>query len=153
MCDSLEKKKYLSELMNKQLKTVKLSRRLLYKDLQRIVKYIESSIFDENECCVWNGYVTNTKTTKKGTYTNFFFRNKKVALHRLLYENFVGELSDDYYLKFSCDDEYKGKCCNINHMIKYKYNLIYVEENTEKINKNTKNNIVEDNKEIKISFD
>jgi hypothetical protein len=119
---NLEKKKYLRELISNQLKNIQPTRRLLYKDLCRISKYIDSSIFDENECCLWNGYITNSQNMRKGTYINFFFRNKKVALHRLLYENFVGALSDDYYLKFSCDDENKGKCCNINHMIKYKYN-------------------------------
>ncbi len=120
---NLEKKKYLRELISNQLKNIQPNRRLLYKDLCRISKYIDSSIFDEDECCLWNGYITNSKNARKVTYINFFFRNKKVALHRLLYENFVGILSDDYYLKFSCDDdENKGKCCNINHMIKYKYN-------------------------------
>jgi len=123
MSQSLEKKKYLSELISNQLRNIQPNRRLLYKDLCRITKYIESSIFDENECCAWNGYVTNSKKSQKGTYINFFFRNKKVALHRLLYENFVNALTDDYYLKFTCDDENnKGKCCNVNHMIKYKYN-------------------------------
>ena len=122
---NLEKKKYLRELISNQLKNIQPSRRLLYKDLCRISKYIISSIFDEDKCCLWNGYITNSKNVRKGTYINFFFRNKKVALHRLLYENFVGVLSDDYYLKFSCcDDENKGKCCNINHMIKYKYNSV-----------------------------
>lgn len=120
---SLEKKKYLKELVTNQLKTVPPNRRLIYKDLARITKYIETSIFDENVCCIWDGYVTNAKNAKKGTYINFFFRNKKVALHRLLYENFVGQLGDDYYLKFSCEnDENRGKCCNVNHMLKYKYN-------------------------------
>ena len=120
---SLEKKKYLKELITNQLKTVPPNRRLIYKDLARITKYIDSSIFDEDTCCIWDGYVTNAKNAKKGTYINFFFRNKKVALHRLLYENFVGILGDDYYLKFSCEnDENKGKCCNVNHMLKYKYN-------------------------------
>jgi hypothetical protein len=119
---SLEKKKYLKELVTNQLKTVPPNRRLIYKDLARITKYIDSSIFDD-ECCIWDGYITNAKNAKKGTYINFFFRNKKVALHRLLYENFVGTLSDDYYLKFSCEnEENKGKCCNVNHMLKYKYN-------------------------------
>jgi len=123
MSQSLEKKKYLSELISNQLRNIQPNRRLVYKDLCRISKYIDSSIFDEDECCIWNGYVTNAKKSRKGTYINFFFRNKKVALHRLLYENFVGILSDDYYLKFSCDDDdNKGKCCNIHHMIKYKYN-------------------------------
>lgn len=119
----LEKKKFLRELVSHQLKNVPPNRRLIYKDLARITKYIESSIFDEDDCCIWDGYVTNAKNAKKGTYINFFFRNKKVALHRLLYENFVDKLGDDYYLKFSCEnEENKGKCCNVNHMIKYKYN-------------------------------
>lgn len=121
---SLEKKKHLKELITNQLKTVQSNRRLIYKDLARITKYINSSIFDDDTCCIWDGYVTNAKNSKKGTYINFFFRNKKVALHRLLYENFIGPLGDDYYLKFSCEnEENKGKCCNVNHMLKYKYNL------------------------------
>jgi hypothetical protein len=129
---SLEKKKFLKELVSHQLKNVPPNRRLIYKDLARITKYIETSVFDENECCIWDGYVTNAKNAKKGTYINFFFRNKKVALHRLLYENFVGPLGDDYYLKFSCDkDDNKGKCCNINHMTKYKYNSIVEDESLE----------------------
>lgn len=121
--DNCNKKKILDELISKQLKNVNLERKLYNKDLRRIVKYINMSIFDENKCCMWNGYVTNEANAKRGTYVNFFFRNKKVALHRLLYENFVGVLGDENYLKFSCDDyENCGKCCNINHMIKYKYN-------------------------------
>lgn len=120
---SLEKKKFLKELVDNQLKDIVPNRRLTYKDLARITTYIESSIFDEDKCCMWNGYITNAKNAKKGTYINFFFRNKKVALHRLLYENLVGPLGDNYYLKFSCEnEENKGKCCNVNHMIKYKYN-------------------------------
>lgn len=118
-----KKKKILDELITKQLKNVNQERKLYNKDLRRIVKYIDSSIFDDNKCCKWNGYVTNEANAKRGTYVNFFFRNKKVALHRLLYENFVGILGEENYLKFSCDDyENCGKCCNINHMIKYKYN-------------------------------
>ena len=123
---TLETKKFLKELVTNQLKHVESSRRLLYKDLCRISRYIDSSAFDEKKCCIWDGYVTNATNVKKGTYINFFFRNKKVALHRLLYDNFVETLGDDYYLKFSCDDgKNKGKCCNVNHMIKYKYNSIH----------------------------
>lgn len=119
----LTKKKFIKELVSNQLEHVNPTRRLVHKDICRIVKYLNSSIFDENECCIWDGYITNATNSKKGTYINFFFRNRKVALHRLLYENYVGELGDDYYLKFSCDDDKnKGKCCNIHHMIKYKYN-------------------------------
>ena len=37
----------------------------------------------------------------------------------MLYINFVGELSNDEYLKFTC--EKKGKCCNISHLKKFQY--------------------------------
>lgn len=148
MCtkNSLERKKYLRELISNQLKTIQPDRRLLFKDLCRITKYINSSVFTD-ECCLWEGYVTNAKNAKKGTYINFFFRNKKVALHRLLYENFVGPLGDDYYLKFSCDgEENKGKCCNIHHMIKYKYNInkSETEQISEPVKKKTEKEIEKD---------
>ncbi len=56
---------------------------------------------------------------EKSVLLNFYFRNKKVALHRLLYSNFVAPLDSSEYLKFNCDN--KGICCNINHYEKYKY--------------------------------
>lgn len=161
---SLEKKKYLKELVANQLKTVSPDRRLIYKDLVRITKYINSSVFDENNCCNWLGYVTNATNVKKGTYINFFFRNKKVAFHRLIYENYVGPLGDDYYLKFTCEnEENKGKCCNVNHMLKYKYNanidtsIICVEcdvsnENENKNEKDKKTNI-ENKPSLIVTFD
>jgi hypothetical protein len=130
--ENADKKKFLDELINKQIKNVPIERKLHNKDLRRIVKYINTSIFNEDNCCMWNGYVTNESNSKRGTYVNFFFRNKKVALHRLLYENFVGPLGDDYYLKFSCDDNINdGKCCNINHMLKYKYITSHLNQNNE----------------------
>lgn len=141
---SVDKKKILDELITKQLKNISMERKLHNKDLRRIVKYIHSSIFDENKCCMWNGYVTNETNSKRGTYVNFFFRNKKVALHRLLFENFVGSLGEDYYLKFSCDDNLsEGKCCNVHHMIKYKYNNF---QKTEEDHENKKN--IENGKNI-----
>ncbi|ATZ80740.1 hypothetical protein BMW23_0694 [Bodo saltans virus] len=130
-----DKKKIIKEMNEKQLKNVAIERKLHFKDMTRISKYIESSIFNEKECCLWNGYITNESNFKRGTYINFFFRNKKVALHRLLYENYVEPLSDDYYIKFTCDENNCGKCCNINHMIKYKYN------NVLKINNKVQENI------------
>jgi hypothetical protein len=145
---SLEKKKYLKELVKNQLKTVAPSRRLINGDHVRLAKYIDSSIFDEDQCCVWGGYITNAKNAKKGTYINFYFRKKKVALHRLLYENYVGELGDEYYLKFSCDNENKGKCCNVNHMLKYKYNSTDNDqselENSKEQEKNAENNVTKE---------
>jgi hypothetical protein len=118
---NVEKKKLIRELISHQLKNIPIDKRLQYRDLCRIAKYISSSIFDEEECCIWEGYITNAKNAKKGTYINFFFRNNKVALHRLFYINFVGHLNEYEYLKFTCVN--KGKCCNINHLIKYRYNV------------------------------
>ncbi|QKF93819.1 hypothetical protein QKU48_gp0361 [Fadolivirus algeromassiliense] len=109
----------LSEMLRRQLKNVPADKKLKYNDLKRLCKYINSNIFDESTCCLWNGYITNIKNESKGVYINFYFRGKKAALHRLLYINFVGELTDDEYLKFSCEN--KGKCCNIAHLNKFKY--------------------------------
>lgn len=109
----------LRELLLKQIKTVPQDKKLQYTDLKRICKYIGGSIFDEHKCCLWNGYITNVNNSNKGTYINFYFRNKKVALHRLLYINFVDELQDDEYLKFSCEN--KGRCCTVSHLKKFQY--------------------------------
>lgn len=107
------------ELIKKQLPDVPSQWKLNINDMKRICKYIDTSIFDKNNCCMWNGYITNMNNSNKGTYVNFYFRNKKVALHRLLYSNFVAPLDSSEYLKFNCDN--KGICCNINHYEKYKY--------------------------------
>lgn len=113
-------KQIFKELVSKQIKNVPGNKKLQFNDIKRIAKKISASIFDENICSIWNGYITNENNTSKGTYVNFYFRRKKVALHRLLYANFVGELQDIEYLKFNCEN--KGKCCNIHHMNKFKYN-------------------------------
>lgn len=107
------------ELIKKQLPDVPSQWKLNINDMKRICKYIDSSIFDKTNCCIWKGYITNMNNSNKGTYVNFYFRNKKVALHRLLYSNFVAPLDSSEYLKFNCDN--KGICCNINHYEKYKY--------------------------------
>jgi hypothetical protein len=122
----------LKELLSKQIKTVPQDKKLQYTDLKRICKYVTSSIFEENKCCLWNGYITNINNSNKGTYINFYFRNKKVALHRLLYINFVDELRDDEYLKFSC--EHKGRCCNIYHLKKFQYQKLDPETVQTKVN-------------------
>ncbi|AYV85121.1 MAG: hypothetical protein Satyrvirus4_18 [Satyrvirus sp.] len=107
------------ELIRHQLPNVPTQWKLNINDMKRICKYIDTSIFDKDYCCIWNGYITNMNNSNKGTYVNFYFRNKKVALHRLLYSNFVAPLDSSEYLKFNCDN--KGICCNINHYEKYKY--------------------------------
>ena len=134
---------HLRELLDKQIKVLDNTKKLQFSDLKRISKYIDSSIFNEDNCCLWTGYVTNEKNTNKGTYINFYYRKKKVALHRLLYINFVEELDNTDYLKFSCPN--KGKCCNVNHMKKFKYhNFENIEENVSTKNKIIKKQIDED---------
>ena len=116
----MSKSSIIAELFNNQLKQMNPKFKLQYSDLQRIAKYINSSLFDKHKCCVWTGYITNKDNDAKGTYINFYFKKKKMALHRLLYLNFVGELDDTEYLKFNC--EHRGECCNVNHMMKNFYN-------------------------------
>lgn len=109
----------LNELIKKQLKNIDHEKKLNYNELKRLSKYIDTTIFDETQCCMWNGYITNLNNPSKGIYINFYFRGKKPVLHRLLYANFVGSLNDDEYLKFVCTN--KGKCCNIKHLQKFNY--------------------------------
>ncbi len=133
---------FLKELLINQIKNIDSNKKLNYGDIKRISKFLTSSIFSENTCSIWNGYVTNEKNQSKGTYINFYYNKKKIALHRLLYINYIGEISNKEYIRFVCDN--KGKCCNINHMKKYSYNRNFI-----KIN-NTNNNTNPNN--INISF-
>jgi hypothetical protein len=121
--------KLFTELIQKQRPNILIDKKLQLNDLKRICKYVSNSIFNPSKCCIWNGYITNANNENKGTYINFYFQSRKVALHRLLYYNFIGELENDEYLKFDCEN--KGRCCNINHISKYKYRQ----------KKTTKNNI------------
>lgn len=139
----------LRELLTKQIKSVPQDKKLQYTDLKRICKYIGGSIFDENQCCLWNGYITNVNNTNKGTYINFYFRNKKVALHRLLYINFVGDLGDDEYLKFSCEN--KGRCCSIAHLRKFQYQKGETQQKVRKASKKQSSNQKQDNMVVNIT--
>jgi hypothetical protein len=105
----------LIELIKKQKKIIPVDKKLLLNDIKRISKYLTSSIFG-NECSLWTGYITVIKNDEKNSYVNFYYCGKKYALHRLLYQNFIGDLLDSEYIKFKCPN--KGKCCNINHFYK-----------------------------------
>ncbi len=113
------KNELFKELLTKQLKNICPSKKLQFNDIKRISKFLAETIFDENKCSLWNGYITNEKNQHKGTYINFYFNKKKIALHRLLYINYIGDITNDEYIKFSCEN--KGKCCTIAHMKKYTY--------------------------------
>lgn len=123
------KERFIVEMLEKQQNNINYKNKLHYNDMKRISKYINQSIFHPTECCIWNGYITNI-TNNKGIYINFFFNCKKVALHRLLYINFIENLSNEDYIKFLCPN--KGKCCNINHMKKFKYNKYCSSDTVEK---------------------
>ena len=95
--------------------------RLSYSDMKRVAKNIRVNPFGRG-CCLWYGYVTNSSNPKKGNYINFYYRGKKRALHRLMYENYIGNLEDTEYLKFTCSNP--GRCINVTHMKKSKYKRI-----------------------------
>jgi len=131
------------ELIKKQRNDCKETKKLNLSDMKRISKNLQYSIFDCSSCSLWNGYVTNKSQKSKTSYINFYFRHKKVALHRLLYENYVSSIPDNQYLKYTCEN--KGVCCNINHMYTLEPNNKTTEipkENTKKKIKKEKNLIV-----------
>jgi CRISPR/Cas system-associated endoribonuclease Cas2 len=134
---------FLQELIDKQLKNVDFEHKLSYSDMKRICKNLKKSIFNKNdECAIWGGYITNNKNGKQ--YINFYFKKKKVALHRLLYINYIGNVNSSEYLKLSCTNS--GKCCSINHL-----KIANSKENTDKnincsIINNKKNKDNKDNK-------
>ena len=128
--------KVLSELVSKQLKKVDNNKKFDYQDIKRLSKYVPDSIFQTDKCVLWTGYITNKDNFEKGVYINFYFRNKKYALHRLLYLNFIGNLYDDEYLRFTCEN--KGCCCNINHLSKIEKNNKITQTTNLMINENNK---------------
>ena len=75
--EKINRSDILNELIIKQLKNVPSEKKLYYNDLERLVKYIDRSIFDKKKCCLWSGYVTNSNVKKKIKYVNFYFRKKK----------------------------------------------------------------------------
>ena len=112
-------------MLNKQLKNVNAQNKLNFNDIKRISKFLTTSIFSEDNCSLWTGYITNENNNLKGTYINFYYNKKKIALHRLLYENYIDKINEDDYIKFTCIN--KGKCCNINHLKKYRPNQYVIQ--------------------------
>ena len=120
MTNKYKNNNIFKNMLNKQRTNIQYDKKLQLNDIKRICKYINLDIFNSDDCCIWTGYITNQNNSLKGTYINFYFNKKKVALHRLLYHNFIDDISEDEYLKFSCKN--KGICCNVNHFAKFKYN-------------------------------
>ena len=121
--DKDNKDTILVDLIQNQKNNVNNDKKLLYNDKRRVSKYLSTSIFGD-ECSLWNGYITTIKNDDRSSYINFYFNGKKYALHRLLYQNYVGELLDSEYIKFNCEN--KGKCCTIKHFDKVRKNDVVV---------------------------
>lgn len=109
-------KDMIGKLLDNQL--TQCNNRFKFNDMKRIAKQIKGDPFGD-QCCLWSGYITNSNVSKKGCYINFYYNSKKRALHRLMYENFIGPLSPNSYIKYTCIN--KGRCININHMNRRKY--------------------------------
>jgi hypothetical protein len=135
----------INELIINQRKNITNNMRLSYNDMKRISKYLSKSLFiNSDECSIWNGYILSIKNYKHN-YINFFFNKKKYSLQRLLYINYVDNLENNEYLKFSCLN--KGICCNIKHF--YKINDLKITNNNNNIKKlNTNDNILINEKKI-----
>ncbi len=134
----------INEMIMKQLKDIDKNYKLSYNDIQKISKNLNVSIFNTDQCSIWTGYITNENKQNKGMYINFYFNEKKTPLHRLLFFNFSSNIDNTEYIKFTCAN--KGKCCNINHMIKKKYKI--KNTNTDKTNvtnTNIINRIIDNN--------
>jgi hypothetical protein len=88
----------LNEMIKNQRDNVPEEYKLYWKDMKRVLKHIDLSIFDKN-CCCWKGYITYNKNY----YVNFYLHGKKLCLHRILYINYVDNLHKNEYLTFDCD--------------------------------------------------
>ena len=86
-------------------------------DIHRLSAYIDTSIFSTDDCILYN---RNVKKKKYKRYITFYFNGKKRSLHRLLYQNYIGPLTNEYFIRYNCVNH--SKCININHLKKMKYN-------------------------------
>ena len=122
----ISKNNILIQMLQKQRKGLPYKLRLDIDDIKRIVYNINYSPFSETECCIWNGYVTDNDISKT-KYINFYFKHHKIALHRLLYINYIDDLNNNNYLKFICKN--KGICCNVTHIEKSNNNSLIKHNN------------------------
>lgn len=97
------------ELLTNQKKNI-IHNKLNYNDLKRISNFLNKSIFDKDECSLWNGSVIKINGKH---YVNFFHNGKKKSIQRLLYQNFIDNDLENNYIHFDCLN--KGLCCNIHH--------------------------------------
>lgn len=142
----MEKNQILIDMIHKQRSNLAFKYKLEFEDIKRIINNINYNPF-EDKCCIWNGYITNGNK-EKARYINFYFKHRKIALHRLLYINYKGDISDTQYLKFTCPN--KGICCNLNHIEKCNDDIIISNSTNITTNKNININIKEDKPAIQV---
>lgn len=115
----MDKQELLNILVDNQLKNIPEEDRLSFSDISRLVKFLDNSIFEENDCVKWNGYYENNGNRHRSCGITFYFKGQKKVVHRLLYINFKGPIQSNVRVCFSC--EQGPYCCNINHMFLRKY--------------------------------
>lgn len=104
------------EFLKRQKKDIQPIYKLSPKDIMRLLKFIETSPFNNDMCCLWNGYMYSN--IYKKIYAYFLLNNKNMQLHRILYINYIGKLGRSEYMTLSCKSG--RQCCNINHLAKKK---------------------------------
>jgi hypothetical protein len=129
------KNNILENLIKNQKEHIELKSKLLFYDLKRLTNNLSKDIFCD-ECSLWDGpiLVSNNKE-----YISFFINGKKVSLNRILYKNYIDNLDNNEYLKYSCIN--KGRCCSIKHLYKVnkKIKQSEIAEKVELIIKNDNN--------------
>ena len=130
------------ELLNKQKKDIK-NNKLEYNDLKRISNKLDKSIFEKNNCSLWNGSYIEIN---ENIYINFYYNGKKKSIQRLLYENYIGDDLNSQYINYLCPN--KGLCCNINHFNIKKKKQPKEKKTTKKKNEKEDNNYDKNQKKL-----
>jgi len=113
MINSINNKNIILEnLIKNQKEHIELKSKLSLSDLKRLTNNLIKDIFND-ECSLWEGPIMSANNKE---YISFFINGKKVSLNRILYKNYIDELYDREYLKYSCKN--KGRCCTLKHLYK-----------------------------------
>lgn len=105
----------LRDLVTFQLPNIDFSVKLKYSDLIRLSPKLSVSPF-RHQCSLWTAYVCKSIPRSKNVV--FFFNRKKQDIRRIIYANFVGELTARNYIKMECGNR---ECMCIHHMRKGTY--------------------------------
>ena len=131
-----DKNKIYEKLIKNQLNNIDNKDKFNLHDLKRIADNLLTDIFSD-ECSIWRGPIINNSNNK--SYISFFHNGKKISIHRILYKNYINNLEDNEYLKYTCKNQ--GICCCINHFYKVNNN-----------NYENKTNIIENEKILKKKY-